>query len=83
MKAFLAQYDHVVDIAPDRMALMTMEKKKTKSFTEYTHRWRDIISQVQPPLTKKETTFMFMNTLPKPYYEKMIGNAMQNFAEIV
>ena len=38
VKAFLAQYNHVVDIAPDRMALMTMEKKKTESFKEYAHR---------------------------------------------
>ena len=29
VKAFLAQYDHVVDTALDRMALMTMEKKDT------------------------------------------------------
>ena len=32
VKAFLAQYDHVVDITPDYMALMTMEKKEIKSF---------------------------------------------------
>ena len=24
-----------------------------------------------------------MNTLPKPYYDKMIGNAMLNFVEMV
>ena len=24
-----------------------------------------------------------MNTLPKPYYEMMIGNSMRNFAKIV
>ena len=59
-KAFLAQYDHVVDIALDRMALMTMEKRETKSFKKYAYRWRDVASQVQPSLTKKETTFIFV-----------------------
>ena len=83
MKAILAQYDHVVDTTPDRMALMTMEKKKRESFKEYAHRGRDIASQVQPSLTKKETTFIFVNTLPKSYYEKMIGNAIRNFTEMV
>ena len=83
MKAFLAEYDHVIDIAPDRMALMTMEKKEMKSFKKYAHRWQDVTSQVQPPFTEKETTFIFVNTLPEPYYEKMIGNAMRNFAEMV
>ena len=83
MKAFLAQYDHIVDTAPDRMALMTIEKKETKSFKEYAYRLRDVASQVQPPLMKKETTFIFVNTLLKPYYKKMIGNAMRNFAKVV
>ena len=32
---------------------------------------------------EKETTFIFVNTLPKPYYEKMIGNAMRNFVKMV
>ena len=32
---------------------------------------------------KKETTFIFVNTIPETYYEKMIGNAMQNFAKMV
>ena len=35
VKAFLAQYVHVVDIAPDHMSLMIVEKKKTKSFKDY------------------------------------------------
>ena len=35
VKAFLAQYDHVVATTSDRMSLITMEKKKTESFKEY------------------------------------------------
>ena len=35
VKAFLAQYDHVVDIALNHMSLMTMENKETKSFKDY------------------------------------------------
>ena len=31
MKAFLVQYNHVVDIALDRMSLMTIEKKEIES----------------------------------------------------
>ena len=34
-------------------------------------------------MTKKETTFFFVNTFLEPYYEKMIGNAIQNFVERV
>ena len=64
------------------MALMTMKKKKIESFKAYAHRWRDIASQVQPHLTKK-ITFIFVNTLPDLYYDKMIRNAMRNFTEMV
>ena len=34
VKAFLAQYDHIVHTTLDRMALMTMEKKGIESFKE-------------------------------------------------
>ena len=34
-------------------------------------------------MIEKETTFIFVNTLPNPYYDKMIGNAMRNFSKIV
>ena len=37
----------------------------------------------QPFFIKKETTFIFVNTLPDPYYDKMIGNAMRNFFEML
>ena len=62
---------------------MTMENKEIKNFKEYDHRWRDIASHFQPSLIEKETTFIFVNTLLEPYYEKMIGNAIQNFVKMV
>ena len=65
------------------MSLMTMEKKETESFKDYAQRWHDLTSQVHSPLTKKETTFIFVNTIPEPYYDKMIGNAMRNFSKMV
>ena len=76
IKVFLAHYDHVVDNTPNCMTLLTIGKKEIESFKEYAHRWRDLALQVQPHLMEKETTFIFVNTLPEPYYDKMIGNAM-------
>lgn len=60
-----------------------MKKKATKTFREYTQRWRDIVAQVQPPLTEKEATMLFVNTLRAPYYERLIGNASKNFTDMV
>ncbi|XP_017972497.1 PREDICTED: uncharacterized protein LOC108661122 [Theobroma cacao] len=70
-------------MAPNRLTLQNLEKKPTKSFKEYAQRWRNMASQVQPPLTEKETTVMFVNTLRAPYYKRLIGSATKNFADMV
>ncbi|XP_022751308.1 uncharacterized protein LOC111300005, partial [Durio zibethinus] len=82
-KVFLAQYKHVLDTAPDRLSLQNMEKKLTETFKEYAHRWRDAAAQVQPPLTEKEITVLFVNTLKAPYYDRLVGNATKNFSDMV
>ncbi|WRX24190.1 Retrotransposon gag domain - like 10 [Theobroma cacao] len=43
-RAFVAQYKHVTDMAPDRLSLQNMEKKPTESFKEYAQRWRNVAS---------------------------------------
>ncbi|KAA0066746.1 uncharacterized protein E5676_scaffold384G00790 [Cucumis melo var. makuwa] len=60
-----------------------MEKKSLESFKEYARRWRDMAAEVQPLLTDKEMTSMFMNTLRTPLYERMIGNASTKFSDII
>ena len=52
-KAFLMQYKHMTDTAPNRMSLQNMEKKASESFREYAHKWRDLAAQVQPPMTAR------------------------------
>ena len=81
--AFLAQYKHMVDEAPDRMTFLNIEKKATESFREYAQRWRDFTSQVQPPLTERETAKIFVNSLKGIYHDKMLGNAIKIFADMV
>ena len=65
-KAFLVQYKHMTDTAPDRMLLQNMEKKANESFREYAYKWRDLAAQVQPPMTDKEVNKMFLTTLKPP-----------------
>ena len=45
-KAFLVQYKHMTNTAPDRLSLQNMEKKTTEIFREYAHKWRDLAAQV-------------------------------------
>lgn len=55
------------------LSLQNIEKKSTESFKEYAQRWRDLAAQVPPPLTEKEITVMFVNTLLTPV--KLFGSA--------
>ena len=82
-KAFLVQYKHMTDIAPDRMSLQNMEKKTNETFRKYAHKWRDLAAQVQPLMTDKELNKMFLNTLKAPYYDRMIGNSNKDFSDVV
>ncbi|KAA3483834.1 gag/pol polyprotein [Gossypium australe] len=81
--AFCEQYKHVSDIAPDRLTLQMMEKKPSETFRQYAQRWRDVSVQVEPPLTKTEITVLFINTLKASFYDKMVGNATKDFADVV
>ena len=81
--AFCEQHKHVSDMVPDRMTLQMMEKKPSETFRQYAQRWRDVSAQVEPPLTKTEITVLFINTLKAPFYDKLVGSATKDFADIV
>ena len=74
-RAFLEQYKYMLNVAPDRFTLQGMEKKLGESYKEYAIRWKTVASQVQPLLTHREINSYFVDTLPSPYYNMLIGNA--------
>ncbi|XP_050909121.1 uncharacterized protein LOC127122889 [Lathyrus oleraceus] len=61
--AFIKKYKYNMDLAPGRRQLLRMFQKDSESFKEYAQRWRETASQVEPPLTKKELTDLFVNTV--------------------
>ena len=65
------------------MSLQNMEKKASESFREYAYKWRDLATQVQPPMTDKELNKTFFNTLKAPYYDRMVGNSNTSFSDVV
>ena len=73
----------MTESAPDRISLQNMEKKNIETFREYTHKWRDLAAQVQPPMTDKELNKTFLNTLKASYYDRMIGDSNTNFSDVV
>ena len=82
-KAFLVQYKYMTDSGSDRISLQNMEKKATKTFKQYAHKWGDLEAQVQPPMTNKELNKMFLNTLKVPYYDLIIRNLNTIFLDVV
>ncbi|XP_016732625.1 uncharacterized protein [Gossypium hirsutum] len=82
-QAFMKQYSHVTDIAPDQITLQNMEKKQNDSFRQYAQRWREVATQVQPPLLEKETTMLFVNTLKALFISHMLGSTTKSFSDIV
>ncbi|XP_050941529.1 uncharacterized protein LOC127149709 [Cucumis melo] len=81
--SFLKQYKYNIDMAPDHLDLQRMEKRNVETFKEYAQRWRELVAQVQPPLTDKELTAIFINTLRAPYYDRMVGSASTNFSDVI
>ncbi|XP_052728311.1 uncharacterized protein LOC108320289 [Vigna angularis] len=81
--AFVKRYIYNTHVAPDRLQLQNMGKKDDETFKEYAQRWRELATQVEPPLFEKEMVAMFVNTLQPPFYEYMVGNVSANFADVV
>ena len=70
--AFIKQYKYNMNIAPDRTSLSNLDKKDKESIREYTQRWRELTTQIHPPLLDKEMVTLFADTLKAPYYEHVM-----------
>ena len=62
---------------------MRTKKKSGESFQEYAQRWRELATQVQPPMTENEMIKWFIDNLNPPYYEKMISTQVFHFASLI
>ncbi|XP_050895541.1 uncharacterized protein LOC127102176 [Lathyrus oleraceus] len=72
-----------MDMAPDRRQLQSMFQHDKESFKEYAQRWRELASQVEPPLAENNLAELFIDTAQPQFYEKMVGSASLGFSELV
>ncbi|XP_050920042.1 uncharacterized protein LOC127137643 [Lathyrus oleraceus] len=72
-----------MDMAPDRRQSQSMFQHDKESFKEYAQRWRELASQVEPPLAEKELAELFIDTVQPQFYEKMVGSTSLGFSELV
>ena len=83
VRAFLERYKYMLEIAPDHLTLQSMKKGPDEDYKEYAIKWKNIASTVRPPLTSREENFMFMDTLPSPYYDMLIINTFMEFGDLM
>ena len=81
--SFLRQYQYNSNMAPDRTQLQNMFKKEGETFKEYAQRWRDLATQVTPPMVEREMITMMVDTLPVFYYEKLVGYMPSSFVDLL
>jgi len=81
--AFMRQYKFNIDVGPDRSSLQAMEKDNKESIREYTQRWREAATQVNPSLLGKEMINLFVNTFKASYFEYLVGSSAQHFTNLV
>ena len=82
-EAFVNQYRFNAEITPDRFELQRMSKRDGETFKEYAQLWREIVAQVQPPLTEKEHITTFVSTLKGVYFEKLVETVTTNFSDLI
>ena len=70
-------------MAPNHDQLRAMTQKDKESFKEYAQCWREVATQVVPPIDEKEMTKVFLKTLGSFYYERMVESAPNDFTEMV
>ncbi|XVF56240.1 hypothetical protein PTKIN_Ptkin06aG0102900 [Pterospermum kingtungense] len=80
---FVKHFQHMVDMAPTRITLSTMEKRNNETFREYARRWREVANRVKPALESKEFSFMFIRTLKNPYYDRLLMLSGNDYADVV
>lgn len=66
--AFLKQYKYNIDMDPNRKKLQNLSQKNDESFKEYSQRWRDLASRMQPLILERQQVDIFMGTLQGKYY---------------
>ncbi|XP_050896536.1 uncharacterized protein LOC127103311 [Lathyrus oleraceus] len=71
-----------MDMVPDRRQLQSMFQHDKESFEEYAQRWRELASQVEPPLAEKELAELLIDTVQPQFFEKMVVRASLGFSEL-
>ena len=68
---------------PTKIMLQELYQKPNENFRQYAKTWRDLATQIQPPIPESELTSTFINTLKGTMYVNMLNNTTKGFADMV
>ena len=73
----------MLETVPDQLTLQCIKKRPKENYREYAIRWKNAALMVRSPLTNREENFMFVDTLPSPYYDMLVVNAFVEFRDLM
>nr|XP_033516611.1 uncharacterized protein LOC117280956 [Nicotiana tomentosiformis] len=82
-QAFAGHFQYNLEIVPDRLTLLKLEKKPGESFREFGFRWREQAARVDPPMREGEMVDYFLQTLEPTYFGHLVTSVGKSFNEVV
>ncbi|XP_075079375.1 uncharacterized protein LOC142164757 [Nicotiana tabacum] len=82
-QAFAGHFQYNLEIVPDRLTLLKLEKKLGESFREFGFRWREQAARVDPPMREGEMVDYFLQTLEPTYFGHLVTSVGKSFNEVV
>ena len=73
----------MLETVPNRLTLQCIKNRPEENYRKYAVRWKNAASMVRPLLTSREENFMFVDTLPSPYYDLLVVNAFVEFRDLM
>ena len=80
---FLGRYKYMLEIIPDCLTFQNMKKEPKENYKKYAVKWKNVASLVRPSLTNREENSMFVDTLPSPYDDMLVVNALVEFEDLM
>ncbi|KAM3301301.1 hypothetical protein P3S67_015802 [Capsicum chacoense] len=80
---FVQQFQHNIEIVPDRTTLTNMRKETIESFQEYAIRWREQAARVRPSIKESEMINIFLQAQEPDYFHTFLSTIGNTFTEVI
>ncbi|XP_070011404.1 uncharacterized protein [Nicotiana sylvestris] len=82
-QVFAGHFQYNLEIVPDRLTLLKLEKRPGESFREFGFSWREQAARVDPPMREGEMVDYSLQTLEPTYFGHLVTSVDKSFNEVV